>query len=168
MKRYLSWVAWIAAAILLGFLLRRFVVVTTRVAGTSMQDALQPTDIVLVTKFDYWFSGPQRGDVVQCRLPERSASYLKRVVAVPGDTFEIREVVAYLNGQTLTEPYAVGTDQCEDFQVRLEEDEYLVLGDNRLESYDSRAEDVGLLSRSDFIGKARWVIWPFERFHSIA
>ena len=112
------------------------------------------------------FSGPSRGDVTLCRLPEHSESetYLKRVAAVPGDTYAIRGGVAYLNGEVADEPYATGNDACEDFEITLAEDEYLVLGDNRPESYDSRAADVGVLSRSDFIGRARIKVWPLEQF----
>ena len=111
--------------------------------------------------------GPEmRGDVTLCRLPEHSESetYLKRVAAIPGDTYAIRGGVAYLNGEVADEPYATGTEGCEDFEVTLAENEYLVLGDNRLESYDSRAADVGVLSRADFIGRARLKVWPLEQF----
>ena len=56
------------------------------------------------------------------------------------------------------------THLCEDFAITLGQDEYLVLGDNRPESYDSRAADVGVLSRKDFVGRARVKLWPFEQF----
>ena len=69
-----------------------------------------------------------------------------------------------LNGEVADEPYATGTEGCEDFEVTLAENEYLVLGDTRLESYDSRAADVGVLSKSDFIGRARLKVWPLEQF----
>ena len=131
-----------------------------------MEPTLNSADIVVVTKFDYLLSGPSRGDVTLCRLPEHSESetYLKRVAAIPGDTYAIRGGVAYLNGEVADEPYATGTEGCEDFEVTLAENEYLVLGDNRLESYDSRAADVGVLSRADFIGRARLKVWPLEQF----
>ena len=86
------------------------------------------------------------------------------MAAVPGDTYAIRGGVAYLNGEVADEPYATGNDACEGFEITLAEDEYLVLGDNRPESYDSRAADVGVLSRSDFIGRARIKVWPLEQF----
>ena len=166
MKRALSWCAWIAGALVVGYLLRTYVIGTARVVGRSMEPTLYSADIVVVTKFDYWFSGPERGDVALCRLPEHSETetYLKRVAAVPGDTYAIRSGVAYLNGEVADEPYATGNDACEDFEITLAEDEYLVLGDNRPESYDSRAADVGVLSRSDFIGRARIKVWPLEQF----
>ena len=167
MKRALSWCAWIVGRAGGGLpVLRTYVVGTARVVGSSMEPTLYSADIVVVTKFDYWFSGPARGDVALCRLPEHSQTetYLKRVAAVPGDTYAIRDGVAYINGEEAEEPYATGTEACEDFEVvRSPQDEYLVLGDNRLESYDSRAADVGVLSRSDFIGRARIKVWPVEQ-----
>ena len=70
MKRALSWCAWIVGALVVGYLLRTNVVGTARVVGSSMEPTLYSSDIVMVTKFDYWFSGPSRGDVTLCRLPE--------------------------------------------------------------------------------------------------
>lgn len=167
MKRCLRFAVWIAIAIALGFCLRTYVLGTSRVLGTSMQPTLKPNDIVLITKYSYWFSSPSRGDVALCYLPNRESTYVKRVVAVPGDTFEIRDGSSYLNGEILQEGYAVDTQLCPDYAVTLDAGEYLVLGDNRPESYDSRASDVGVLSEEDFIGRARMVVWPFDRFRGL-
>jgi signal peptidase I len=164
MKRALSWGVWILGALVVGFLMREYVVGTARVVGSSMEPTLYNTDIVLLTKFDYWLSGPRRGDVALCTLPGREQTYLKRVAAVPGDSFQIFEGVAYLNGEAIDERYASGTEYCDDYAVSLGMGEYLVLGDNRLESYDSRAEDVGVLAEEDFIGRARFHLWPIEKF----
>ena len=68
MKRTASWLLWVFGALALGLLVREFVLGTARVVGTSMEPTLYSSDIVLVTKFDYWFSQPQRGDVALCRL----------------------------------------------------------------------------------------------------
>jgi len=167
MKRWMRWSLWIAAAIVLGIFMRQRVLGAARVAGTSMEPTLAPNDIVLVTKFSYWFSAPERGDIVLCYLPDRESTYLKRIIAVPGDAFSIKDGVSYLNGEQLTETYAVNNASSSDYSVALGADEYLVLGDNRPESYDSRASDVGLLSRKDFIGRARMVVWPFDRFRGL-
>ncbi|NLF28559.1 MAG: signal peptidase I [Clostridiales bacterium] len=164
MRRAASWWAWILGAVVVGLIVRDQVFGTARVIGSSMEPTLYNTDIVLLTRFDYWFSGPSRGDVALCLLPGREQTYLKRVAAVPGDSYAIRGGVAYLNGEALREAYATGTERCEDFQITLDEGEYLVLGDNRLESYDSRAADVGVLSRRDFIGRVRFQLWPIEKF----
>ena len=85
-------VALIAAAIVaLGLILRRFAFGTVRVAGTSMQQTLCGGDVALVTRFDYAGGRtPQRGDVVECRFPGRSDTYIKRVVGLPGEAIAFR------------------------------------------------------------------------------
>lgn len=129
--------------------------------GTSMEATLQSGEIVFVTKFDYLFGNdPERGDIVECRFEGRSDAYIKRVIGLPGETVEITDGRVYIDGAALSEPYVSSPNA--DYSICLGEDQYLLLGDNRMESYDSRAEDMGLLSRDDFIGKVRFVIYPFR------
>ena len=118
-----------------------------------MEPTLNSSDIVVVTKFDYLSSGPSRGDVTLCRLPEHSESetYLKRVAAIPGDTYAIRGGVAYLNGEVADEPYATGTDACEDFEVTLAEKRISRPGRQPPGELRQPRRDVGVLSKSDFI-----------------
>ena len=141
-----------------------FVFHTVRIEGTSMVDTLRSGDIALVTRFDY-ASGrtPARGDIVECRFPGRSGAYIKRVIGLPGDRVEIADGRTYINGAPLSEPYATGP--AEDYAAELGPDEYLVLGDNRAESYDSRAEDMGFLHGEDFLGRVRFVLWPLRKIY---
>lgn len=157
---------WPTAAIVLAFALiclclHLFVFHTVHVNGTSMVDTLRSGDIVLVTRFDYAGSKqPRRGDIVECSFSGRSGTYIKRVIGLPGETVEIIDSRTYINGETLSEPYATGPS--EDYRAVLGEDEYLVLGDNRAESYDSRAEDMGFISNENLLGRVRLVLWPFR------
>lgn len=141
--------------------LHLFVFHTVRVEGTSMVDTLRSGDVVLVTRFDYAGGRqPGRGDIVECSFPGRSGTYIKRVIGLPGDTVEIIDSRTYVNGTPLSEPYATGPS--EDYSAVLGEDEYLVLGDNRAQSYDSRAEDMGFISGENLLGRVRLVLWPFR------
>lgn len=152
------------AFLLICLALERFVVHAVRISGTSMVDTLRDGDIVLVTRFDYRFGGaPQRGDIVECAFPGRSATYIKRVIGLPGEQVEILEGRTYIDGVPLSEPYV--TAATEDYQVQLGEDEYLVMGDNRAESYDSRASDMGMLHSEDFLGRVRMILWPFRKLN---
>lgn len=131
------------------------------IRGTSMEATLKSGDIAFVTKFDYLFGAqPERGDIVECRFEGRSDAYIKRVIGLPGETIEITDGRLYIDGVPLSEPYVSSPNA--DYSVCLGEDQYLVLGDNRIESYDSRSEDMGLLNKDDFIGKVRFVIYPFR------
>ena len=161
-RRALGWLAALVLTVLIGLALRTWVGQTVRVAGTSMEPTLRDGEIVWATKFDYLSRAPERGDVVLCTFPGREGSYIKRVVGLPGETVRIAAGLTYVNGQPLPEPYAAPAT--EDFEATLGGDEYLVLGDNRPVSYDSREEDIGSLASSAFLGRIRCVVWPLDRF----
>ena len=152
----------VAAVAALGFGLRRWGACTVRVAGTSMQDTLRASDVALVTRFDYRRGrGPSRGDVVQCVFPGRSDTYIKRVVGLPGETIRFSGGALTVDGQPVEEPYV--STPTEDYELRLGRGEYLVLGDNRAESYDSRMADMGPVGANAFLGRVRCILWPPER-----
>ena len=152
---------WIAAIALVCLLLRLFVFHLVRIEGGSMQDTLCSGEIALVTGFDSRFGAtPARGDIVECRFPGRVDTYVKRVIGLPGETVEIRDGRTYIDGAAISEPYVFSIP--EDYSVTLGENEYLVLGDNRSESYDSRAEDMGPIGAEDILGRVRLCAWPLH------
>ena len=156
---------WIAAVLLVCALLRLFVFHLVRIEGNSMQDSLCSGEIALVTSFDYRFGAtPARGDIVECRFPGRVDSYVKRVIGLPGETVELREGKTYIDSVPLEEPYVFSI--AEDYSIVLGENEYLVLGDNRCESYDSRAEDMGPIGAEDILGRVRLCVWPLHGVES--
>ena len=149
MKRALCIIA--AAAVICG-LLRLFVFHTARITGSSMERTLNGGDVVLVYDLAYAFgNAPQRGDIVECTFPERSGRYVKRLIGLPGDRIEIRENCVYINGEYLSESYV--SSVAEDYAIQLGTDDYFVLGDNRADSYDSRAADMGTLKQKDIHGR---------------
>ena len=152
----------LALVLALGLCLRRWVACTVRVAGTSMQDTLKASDVALVTRFDYRRDrGPSRGDVVQCVFPGRSDTYIKRVVGLPGESVRFSDGALTVNGQPVEEPYV--SSLTGDYEVHLDAGEYLVLGDNRADSYDSRMADMGPLGADAFLGRVRFILWPLQR-----
>ena len=149
----------LAAVLALGLCLRHWVAGAVRVAGTSMRDTLLAGDVALVTRFDYRMGRtPRRGEVVQCVFPGRSDTYIKRVIGLPGEDIRFSNGQLTVNGQPVDEPY-VSTPTA-DYEIMLGEDEYLVLGDNRADSYDSRMADMGPLSADAFLGRVRFKVWP--------
>ena len=154
-------VIWIAVFALICILLRLFVFHLVRIQGGSMEDTLCSGEIALVTSFDYRFGAkPARGDIVECRFPGRVDTYVKRVIGLPGETVELREGKTYIDGAAVSEPYVFSI--AEDYSVSLGENEYLVLGDNRCESYDSRAADMGPIGKEDILGRVRLCVWPLH------
>ena len=152
----------IAAVMAVGLCARRWLIGAVRVAGTSMQDTLQSGDIVLLTRFDYLAGrAPDRGSVVECRFPGRNDTYIKRVVGLPGEVIRFSGGILAVNGLEVSEPYV--SSPTDDYEIALGEGEYLVLGDNRVESYDSRMADMGPIGADAFLGRVRWVAWPPNR-----
>ena len=181
-QEILSWVWTLLAAVVIATLLRAFVAEPIRVDGTSMTNTLQDGEIVLVSKLDYLTGDMQRGDIVICRYPNRvektinlGASlafvdytiFVKRLVALPGDTVEIRNTVLYVNDEPVENPEKLGSLPRDYARRTLGADEYFVMGDNRLTSHDSRTDNVGPLSKSMILGKAKRVIFPFSNWRSV-
>lgn len=158
MKRLLTVALLLAAAAALGLLARQWLAMPVRIAGSSMEDTLRSGDVVLVTRL---YVEVRRGDVVQCRFSDRDGTYVKRVIGLPGDVIEFTDGALTVNGRPVSEPYV--SSPTEDMRVTLGADEYFVLGDNRAESYDSRADDMGCISGDDLLGRARWILWPLNR-----
>ena len=119
--------------------------IRTNVVGQAMEQTLENDDNILVNRFAYIMSKPKAGDVIVF-LPNgnnKSHYYVRRVVAVPGDTVQIKDGALYVNDAGLASD-----------PIELEKDEYFVLGDNRNNSEDSRYANIGNVKRDYIIGKA--------------
>lgn len=149
--------AW-SILILLGFVLLvlllsyLFVITFVRVDGASMEPTLARGALVVVRREvrDY-----PRGAIVGLHLP--TGKLVKRIIALPGESVAIEEGEVVIGGLIAREPYINSPTEGQ-FEFRLKEDEYLVLGDNRSDSVDSRA--FGPVHRREIIGRVRAVIWP--------
>lgn len=147
-------------AVIAGLLLRG-AVQTYSIPSESMSPALQTGDHILVTPFDAMFhhSEPRRGDVIVFRSPyHEGESFVKRVVALPGDELELREDEIRVNGRTLPEPWIPlrHSNGTRPPQI-LPDGQYFVMGDARDNSVDSRS--FGLVPRDQMIGRAKLIFW---------
>ena len=181
-QKIMSWVWTILAALVIAFALRMFVVELIRVDGTSMTNTLQNGEIVVVSKLAYLTGEPQRNDIVICRYPNRVDStinlgaaiaidfhtlFVKRLVALPGDTVQIYNGKLYVNGEVVPDPEFMGSVPRDYGPRRLGADEYFVIGDNRYSSHDSRADDVGPISRGAIMGKVDSVLFPWANHRGV-
>lgn len=144
----------------------------TPINGPSMQPGLQSEQGVIVNKLAYVFGAPHRGDVIVFHPPISSnEEYIKRIIAIPGDTVALTDTALSVNGVQLKEPYVnpADTGPNENGQVipptKLGPGEYWVMGDNRGDSIDSRS--FGAVPRQNIIGKAEMVLWPLTAIHRI-
>jgi signal peptidase I len=135
------------------------------VEGSSMEPAFETGQILMVSRLHYLLHDPERGDIVIFHLPEDvSQDYIKRVIAVPGDTVEIRDASVYLNGTLLDETYInepCTAAYCDNRLWTLGPDEYFVMGDNRNHSSDSRI--FGPVKQHYLLGKVILRYWPLQR-----
>lgn len=167
-RSILSYVIWIAAVVLLSWLLITFVAQRTDVNGTSMVPTLQDSDQLICDKLTYRFKDPERFDIIIFPYQYAEKTYfIKRIIGLPGETVRIDENgVIYINGEVLEENYGAETMLYQGLaaeEIQLGEDEYFVLGDNRNVSEDSRYADVGNIKREDIIGRAFCRIWPLTK-----
>lgn len=162
-KHLRLWLRDVLISVAVSFMIITFLYQPVRVEGTSMQPELRDQDRLFINKFAYRFESISRGDVVVFRYPrDLTKSYIKRVIALPGDTLRVDEGHVYVDGQLVDEPY-VPRRYRDDRSVPLltvPAGEYFVMGDHRSISSDSR--DFGPVSRGLIYGKAAFVYWPAD------
>src|SRR5437588_436361 len=150
---------------ILMFLVIRLAVQNFNIEGMSMEPSLHDKELILVDKWSYLFHAPTRGDVIVfVAPPEPSQDYIKRIIAVPGDTITIRDTSVIVDGVKLNETYVDPKRQGNLYAYKtisnmlVPPNDYFVLGDNRIGSSDSR--NWGFVPRANIIGRAALVYWP--------
>ena len=177
----------LAVAIVLG--LKAWVVNPYRIPSSSMEPTLHcarpevgceasSSDRILANRFIYHFRKPKRGEIVVFNPPRRASFvcpggggvYVKRIIGVPGDRWEERKGFVYVDGRRLDEPYitaarrderSVTLTQLRPGIATIPDDEYIMMGDNRKQSCDSR--DWGLVPRKSIVGEVFLTYWPLGR-----
>jgi signal peptidase I len=162
-----GWRAWgrdLIIAVAVSVFIILFLYQPVRVEGTSMLPVLEDQDRLFINKFAYHFDTIHRGDVVVFLYPRNHAtSYIKRVIALPGDDLLIDHGKVYVNGTLLKEPYVPKkyADDRSQPEMTVPPNEYFVMGDHRLISSDSR--DFGTVPRGLIYGRAAFVYWPVDQ-----
>lgn len=166
LKELMGWLLYIIIIVGAAYLIVTFVGQRTQVSGSSMETTLSDGDQLIVDKISYRFRNPKRYDIIVFPYQyEPNTYYIKRIIGLPGETIQIIDGYIYIDGEQLDEHY--GNELMNDpgiaaEPVALGEDEYFVLGDNRNNSQDSRAVNVGVIHRKDILGRAWIRIWPLD------
>jgi signal peptidase I len=163
------WTRDLLIAIGLALVIIVFLYQPVKVEGTSMAPLLSDQERIFINKFVYRFEPIERGDVVVFWYPlDRSKSFIKRVVGLPGEVVEIRRGAVYVNEKMVPEPYV--PPQYEDLSdfgpVRVPRDSYFVMGDHRISSNDSRV--FGPVASRYIYGRAVFAYWPVDHFGSLS
>jgi signal peptidase I len=163
------WARDLLIAVGLALVIIIFLYQPVKVEGTSMAPLLSDQERIFINKFVYRFEAIHRGDVVVFWYPlDRSKSFIKRVIALPGEIVEIRQGILYVDGKATAEPYV--PPQYEDLSdfgpVRVPDDCYFVMGDHRISSNDSRV--FGPVASRFIYGRAVFAYWPVDHFGSLS
>ncbi|TDT46055.1 signal peptidase I [Fonticella tunisiensis] len=164
LKRLINdWIIPIAVAAVIALAINKFLFFQVSVPTESMYPTIKPGDRIIVTRV-HNVQNLKRGDIVVFYSDELHETLIKRLIGLPGDEIEIKEDgTVYVNDQRLDEPYVVNRDN-KTGRYRVPENSYFFLGDNRLQSKDARYWINHYISADDIQGKARYIIFPFNRF----
>lgn len=158
----------IVIAVVLAVVIRLFILEPFYIPSGSMEPTLLINDRIIVSKITYDFTAPKPGDIIVFHYPlDPSRNFVKRLIAVGGDTVEIKNNHVLVNGKAIQESYlppdvANGTHPMGDYALhKVPAGEYFMMGDNRNNSDDSRVW--GYVKRDLIIGKAEVIYWPLNR-----
>lgn len=177
-----EWIEVIITAGILYLIIRTFIIQAFNIPSSSMEPTLKIRDRLFASKFSYGLSlpltdkkvfqirDPKRGEIIVFKYPEDPRkAFIKRVIALPGETIEIRQGKVYINDRLLNESYAYHIRKNLSYDnygpVKVPPDFYFVMGDNRDRSSDSRIW--GFLERKYILGKALFIYWPLNRVRVI-
>jgi len=154
-----------------------FVMAVVPVAGNSMNPTLADGNMLVSLKFAYLISSPKRNDIITFTDADKKR-YVKRVIGLPGETIDYLNGYLYINGESYIESFVDGketnnfmfVDICDKTKCpdnKIPENKYLVLGDNRPGSQDSRDPEIGLIDKKQIDGKLIFRVWPIKEFGRI-
>lgn len=154
----LSWGFGIVLAVFLSFVIIMFFGIKTSMVGSSMEPVIYNGQNVLINRVAFNMSSPKRGDIIVFKPNgnKNSHYYIKRVIGLPGETIQISNGKVYINGSILSDDVSTDTKEAgiAATEITLDTDEYFVLGDNRINSEDSRSANIGNVKTSMIEGKA--------------
>ena len=154
--------------ILVVLFIKAFIVTPIKVNGESMYPTLEEGDIMILNKTAYYFNKPKRFDIVVVDMPDEYL--IKRVIGLPGEHIEYKDNTLYVDGKKVKENFKHGVT--DDFNIEeldsytIPENSYLVMGDNRENSLDSR--ELGFIREDQLLGKTSLIILPFNRIGSVS
>lgn len=163
-NEWLEWLKAIFIAIILVLFLRSFVFSASIVEGESMSPTLNHGNRIIINKFVYLISEPKREDVVIIQRPFKN--YVKRIIALPGEIVKIDNHVLYIDDEPYEQPYITDEEILQTANygpIKVPENSYFVMGDNRAVSKDSR-NGLGFIEDEHIIGRSEFIIYPFSEW----
>ena len=144
-----------------------FIFSLAQVVGHSMMPTIKDEQWIVTNQLSYFFIEPRRGDVVL--IEQNGAQYVKRVIGLPEETIEIKNQQLYIDGTPYAQRFITDSSSfwTHDIpEIKIPDQAYYVLGDNRINSNDSRYS-LGFIKASDIVGRAEFIIYPFTDWQVI-
>lgn len=171
-REMISWIITLALAVVAALFVKNYVIINANIPSGSMENTIMTGDRLFGFRLAYRNSSPERGDIIIFKFPDdETENYVKRVIGLPGETVEIEDAKIYIDGSEvplqedyLKEEWTVETGP---LSFEVPEDSYLVLGDNRNNSYDARYWDNQFVSKDKILGKAVFRYYPFSNVGSL-
>lgn len=170
-KNLIEWGKAILFAVIFAMIIKTFIFAPFVVEGASMQPTLKNNDRLFVNKISLHFSSIKHGEVVVIKNPEDPKYYVKRVIGLSGDTIKVVDGILYVNDKEQKESY-LDQKLLEEYkqlnyeETKIPKDKLFVMGDNRLNSKDSRT-GLGDIDISSIVGKTEFVFYPFDRIQTL-
>ena len=171
-KELKSWLKAIVLAVVIAFIVRSFIFTAYTVDGQSMEPTLFNKEKMIVNKMDF-INSFDYGDIVIIEGLQEDIFYVKRLIGLPGDTIEMRTDMLYVNGQEVNEDYVFERKEIAHTKgslftgnfgpITVPDDQYFVMGDNRLNSTDSR-NGLGLIDEDRIVGTSEIIFYPIDEF----
>ncbi|MBU1203390.1 signal peptidase I [Patescibacteria group bacterium] len=145
--------------------IRLFLVQPFYVEGASMEPNFYQNEYLVIDEISYRFNSPQRGEVIILKDPRNTRAYfIKRVIGLPGEEVELKAGRVYINDKILEESYIANFSSDDHPKITLGLDEYFAMGDNRVNSLDSR--QLGPIQKSGIVGRVWFRGWPLDRLNT--
>lgn len=159
-----NWLMAVVAAGLILYVLFFVWLIPVRIDGTSMSPMLEEKQIVLIDRANKYLFAPERGDIIAFQDPVSGSMQIKRIIALPGETVEIRGGRVYIDGLPVSENYAQHTEAMNVMaETTVPQGAVFVLSDNREVIYDSRSADIGCIPYQKITGIVKMRIFPFQK-----
>lgn len=171
-KEIISWAITLALAVVTALFVKNYIIINANIPSGSMENTIMTGDRLFGFRLAYQSKNPQRGDIIIFKFPDdETENYVKRVIGLPGDKIDIIDAQIYINGsqtplqeEYLKEEWTVATGP---YSFEVPADSYLVLGDNRNNSYDARYWENTYVSEEKILGKAMFRYYPFTKAGSL-
>ena len=157
----LDWSRTILIALIVGFAASKVLITSAQVPTGSMEDTIMPGSRLIINRIAYAVSKPKRGDIIAFYFPDDEETvYLKRIIALPGETVEGKNGNVLVDGEPLEEDYVTEEIDSDFGPYYVPTDMYFVMGDNRNDSWDSRFWDHKFVAKKKIIGKTEMEYFP--------